>query len=83
MSFVPLHKTASQSFHVLQSWIASWAPWELEFLESEGWYERGHDISGGYYYSKGIWYPQRKFDIFVWEPAPAAASTAFEELRKV
>eukprot|EP00957_Ditylum_brightwellii_P204443 15339286-Ditylum_brightwellii.AAC.1 len=82
MSFVPLHLTATQRSATLREWISTWAPRELEYLEAESWYERGHDLMKGSYDSKNIWYPGIKPGVFVWEPAPAAASAAVEELRK-
>jgi hypothetical protein len=62
----------------------------LEFLSPNDWFERGHDIVGwkresppGWSpLSPGLWYPKIKIGCYVWEPPPAAAQFAVEELRK-
>eukprot|EP00957_Ditylum_brightwellii_P094643 7207622-Ditylum_brightwellii.AAC.1 len=82
MSFVPLHKTAFEVHPPLREWIVSWTPWETEFLDATGWFECGHDIDGGSYYKNALWYPHLKPGVFVWEPSPAAAAAAIDELRK-
>ena len=54
----------------------------MEFLNPEGWFERGHDHLGGALDSKGFWRHRIVPGTFVWTPPPAAAEAALEELRK-
>ena len=64
-------------------WIDSWFKDEdLELLEPEGWFERGHDLDGGEYDKQGFWRPAVRKGCFLWAPPPAAAGSAIEELRK-
>eukprot|EP00957_Ditylum_brightwellii_P108268 8259729-Ditylum_brightwellii.AAC.1 len=58
-----------------------WVPRETEYLSAEGWYECGHNLDGEYWDKRGIWYPKVRSGVYVWEPMPAAASAAMEELR--
>ena len=54
----------------------------MEFLNPEGWFERGHDHLGGALDSKGFWRHQIVPGTFVWTPPPAAAEAALKELWK-
>eukprot|EP00957_Ditylum_brightwellii_P003790 287897-Ditylum_brightwellii.AAC.1 len=82
LSFVPLHLLAREASPTLEDWIRTWAPREVEFLSPNDWFECGHDVEGGAYDRNGLWYSHLKTGIFVWEPPPAAASAAKEELHK-
>jgi hypothetical protein len=82
MSFIPFHESALKRSPTVRDWIASWLGTGAEFLSPEDWYERGHDVSGGSYDSKGFWRSTFKPGKFVWSPPPAAANVALEELRK-
>jgi hypothetical protein len=82
LSFIPLHLSAIQRSEALKSWIQSWLGIQAEFLEPAGWFERGHDMSGGSKDAKGFWRAKIVSGTFVWTPPPAAADVALEELRK-
>lgn len=80
---VPLAETALQRASNLETWIRGWSAGEdLELLEPEGWFERGHCISGGKLNSDNIWMPEHKDGVFLWNPAPAGASFAAKQLRE-
>eukprot|EP00957_Ditylum_brightwellii_P006428 488012-Ditylum_brightwellii.AAC.1 len=81
MQFVPLHLMASEASPTLHTWIQSWAPREVEFLQPEGWFECGHDVIGRNTAENSLWHPWLEPEIYVWKPAPAAAAVAIEELR--
>eukprot|EP00957_Ditylum_brightwellii_P095393 7266203-Ditylum_brightwellii.AAC.1 len=51
-------------------------------MESEGWFERGHDITGGSTMSNGLGNPHMAQGVYVWEPAPVAVAVTIEELCK-
>eukprot|EP00957_Ditylum_brightwellii_P006315 479422-Ditylum_brightwellii.AAC.1 len=82
LSFVPIHLSASESFDGIRKQILSWAPQETTLLDATSWFELGHDIVRGYYGPNKLWYPTIKSGIYVWEPPPAEASVAIEELHK-
>jgi hypothetical protein len=82
LSFIPLHLSALHRSETLKDWIKSWLGNQAEFLEPEDWFEKGHDMSGGFKDSKGYWRPKILPGTFVWTPPPAAADVALEELRK-
>jgi hypothetical protein len=82
MSFIPFHQSAIQRSPQVRDWIGSWLGPEAEFLEPKDWFERGHDVSGGSYDSKGFWRSTFKPGKLVWAPPPGAANVALEELRK-
>jgi len=84
LSFIPLHLSAVERSPGVKDWIKTWFPkgTEVEFLEPEDWFERGHDLKEGSYDSRGFWRPGVKPGIFIWTPPPGAAEAAIEELRK-
>ena len=87
LSFVPLHLTASQRQPTLVKWIKSWAEIDedglrLEVLTPKDWFVRGHDFKGGTTNIDGLWIPKIEPGLFLWEPPPAAADVAIEQLRK-
>eukprot|EP00957_Ditylum_brightwellii_P142076 10824744-Ditylum_brightwellii.AAC.1 len=82
MQFVPLHLTASEASPTLHAWIQSWASCEVEFLQPEGWFECGHNVTGRNTAENGLWYPQLEPGIYAWELAPAAAEVAIQKLRQ-
>ena len=86
--FVPLHLSALERHPKLKDWIKSWAEvsnedgLELEQLSPKDWFYRGHDLSTGTHNADGYWISTIKPGLFLWEPPPAAADIALEELRK-
>ena len=83
LSFIPLHLSAVERSPEIEDWVRAWFPGkEVELLKPEDWFERGHDLSGGSYDSRGFWRPAEKSGIFIWAPPPGAAEAAVEELRK-
>jgi hypothetical protein len=82
-SFLPMHETALERFPDLKHWITDTMGSDLTFLSTDGWFERGHDhVDGGKPGWDGHWRPTLRPAKYVWTPAPAAAQTALEELRK-
>ena len=88
LSFVPLHKTALQRSDSLKTWIISWLNpcltkgEQLEFLDENDWFCRGHDVLGGAKNPDGIFIPHFKAGVMIWTPPPAAAHVAIEQLRE-
>jgi hypothetical protein len=82
LSHIPLHLSALQRHPNLAKWLEKWIRFPFEILTPEGWYERGHGISGGYQDHLNFWHGLEKSGIFVWCPPPGAAEVAVEELRK-
>ncbi len=82
--FIPIAKTAAQRSDGLMDWIRDWTgEKDLEFLDPEGWFDRGHDLlPDGDRNAEGHWIPAISPGKFVWMPPPAAADVAVEELRK-
>ena len=85
LSFVPLHQSTLTRQPSIKAWINSWGSElgnKVEWLSTEDWFERGHDISGFKLNSDGRTIPTYKKGTFVWSPPPAAARVALEELRQ-
>ena len=82
MSYLPFHLSASQRSPDLIPWIQTWAGHEAELLRPEDWFIRGHDIVGGGISIDGFWRPTIESGTFIWDPPPAAADVALEQLRK-
>jgi hypothetical protein len=82
LSFVPLHQGAIERNPALLPWIQSWSDPGLELLTPEGWFTLGHGEDGGSYDSSGYWRTSHRRGIYLWVPAPAAAETCLNELRK-
>jgi hypothetical protein len=87
-SYIPLAQTALSRSPSLERWIRSWAEdlrecmvSGLKVLSEDEWFVRGHDIDGGYVIND-VYYPQYTRGIYLWNPPPAAAEIACEEIRK-
>ena len=86
LSYIPLHKTALERSKGLLDWLLTWIDVEkekkeLEILEPKDWFMRGHDING-FEMKDGLKHPTFKTGIYLWQPPPAAAEIACEEIRK-
>ena len=59
LSFVPLHKTAIKRSPKLMDWIFGCCEvasiGEVEVLDENDWFERGHDIHGSRWNTDGMW----------------------------
>jgi hypothetical protein len=92
LGYIPIHRSACTRSPSVAAWLEEMfgGGEPLEFLSPSDWFERGHDIAGweresppGWSsLSPGFWYPTLKSGCYVWEPPPAAAQFAVEELRK-
>jgi hypothetical protein len=88
LSYIPLAQTALDRSPNLERWIRSWSEEEkgsrgfgLEVLDENDWFVKGHDIDGGYMVGD-FYYPQYRNGVYLWNPPPAAAEIACEEIRK-
>ena len=85
LSFIPLATSALERQPNLESWLHSWieaSGLEVSILSSEDWFELGHDIIGYEANVDGMDVPITKAGAYVWEPPPAAADVAIQEIRK-
>jgi hypothetical protein len=86
LTFVPLHQSAVERSPALKDWIESWASQvrdePLEFLDPEGWFERGHDMAGGRLNADGVWMPSYQPGTMLWAPPPGAARQVISEIRQ-
>ena len=89
LSYIPLAKTALDRSPKLLRWIKSWAVerkfcsqgFGVEVLDENDWFVKGHDIDGGYV-RHNMYYHQYRKGTYLWNPPPAAADIACEEIRK-
>ena len=83
LSFVPLHISAVDRSLALLDWVNSWAKEvrneDLILLDSEGWFERGHDLVGGDHQMDGFWRPRYQPATMLWGPPQRQV---IEELRQ-
>ena len=84
IDFIPIQLTALERSADLKTWLCSWLPPSVEFLEAKDWFIRGHDIVPGGYSTNcdGMKIPTTKSGTFVWSPPPIIGDVAVEELRK-
>ena len=89
LSYIPLAQTALERSPKLIRWIESWAMegkfgmqgFGVEVLDENDWFIKGHDIDGGYI-RDDFYYHQYRKGTYLWNPPPAAAEIACEEIRK-
>ena len=87
--FVPTHLNTFERSATLLPWIKTWTGSDVlelltpQELTPEKWFTHGHDLQSNKWEVNvdGFKMPTAKSGFFVW-PAPAAAETAIEELRK-
>ena len=84
LSFVPLAKSATTRHPPLLDWVRSWTDKSLTPLSVDEWFDRGHGIIGGQLDAHGIWIPmhEKRRQMHLWDPPPALADVALEELLK-
>jgi hypothetical protein len=80
LSYISFHLNAIERSPAVDPWLRSWLGPNTEVLTPTGGFKRGHGILGGKLDSKGFWMHQIKPGVFVWNPPPAAAQVALEEL---
>ena len=84
LDFIPIHLSAFERSPTLKPWLKSFMGGEEEWLNPIDWFTRGHDVDENKWErnSDGLQLPVLKPGTFIWSPAPCAAETAVEELRK-
>ena len=82
LKYCPWGKNALERSSYLKTWITDTFGDNVEFLKPEDWYRRGHDHYSKFKDENGFWRIKTKPGTFIWTPPPAAADSAFEELRK-
>jgi len=82
LSYCPWGSSASQRHPPIIQWYHRTFGPNLEILSPSQWFTRGHDHDNGFYDEKGMFRLTIKYGTYLWEPPPAAADAALEELRK-
>jgi hypothetical protein len=85
LSFVNLGLGGIDHHPPLLEWVHSWSGCpSLEALTQEGWFEKGHEITGGTLDKQNVWIPLhcKRDQMFLWALPPAVADAAMEELLK-
>ena len=85
LSYVPLAHTALKRSPGIKSWVEDWTrglKTNLEWLQPEDWFVRGHDMKGSQVNIDGMWMPRYQKGTYVWTPPPCLASFAVEQLRQ-
>jgi hypothetical protein len=82
LSFVPLHLSALDRMPSLLPWIRTWCPDStITPLTPEEWFWEGHGLATDTPGTSSTWHPRPSSQfVFLWTPAPAAASVAVDEL---
>ncbi len=83
LSFVDLGLGGIDRHPPLLEWVHSWSgrP-SLEALTPEGWFEKGHRITGGMLDKQNVWILLhcKRDQMFLWAPLPTVADVAMVEL---
>jgi len=82
LCYCPWGLSASQRHPSITKWYHQTFGPNLEVLSPSQWFTRGHDHDNGFYDEKGMFRLIIKHGTYLWEPPPAAADAALEELRK-
>jgi hypothetical protein len=82
LSFVPLHLSALDRLPQLLLWIRSWCPdSNIVPLTPEEWFWEGHGLTFDTHDCSAPWRPcPSDRSVYLWTPAPAAASVVVDEL---
>jgi len=81
LNYLPLNESATSRSPKVLSWIRTWAPSYAELLTPEGWFEKGHDINEWEKGLDNLWRPIIASGCWIWDPSPAAAYKAAEQIR--
>jgi len=82
LHYCPWGLSAIQRHPPLLQWCHDVFGSDLEVLSPCQWFSRGHDHNGGFYDERGLFRLNIKHGTYLWQPPPAAADAALEELRK-
>jgi len=82
LSYCPWGLSASQRSPSILSWCKTTFDPAIEVLTPCQWFTRGHDHDGGYYDERNMFRLNIRHGTYLWEPPPAAADAALEEIRK-
>ena len=82
LQFCPWGVSALDRCPALKPWLLKTFGSKLEILKPRDWFSRGHDHFGGYYDARGYYRVTIRPGLYLWEPPPAAADAAIEEIRK-
>jgi hypothetical protein len=82
LAYILFHLDAIERSPAVEPWLRSWLGPSAEVFTPTSWFERGHNILGGRFDSKGFWRHHIKPGVFIWNPPPAATQVALEELQK-
>lgn len=82
LKYCPWGLSAIDRSPSLMDWCKNVFGPNLEILSPCEWFTRGHDHNGGYYDQKGMYRLNIKHGTYLWQPPPAAADAALEEIRK-
>jgi hypothetical protein len=85
VSFIPIHKSATERSDGLLPWIRSWCGQSSIALSEADWFDVGHDINGWHRHHQSDLMERPKLEegrTYIWSPSPFAADVAIAELRK-
>ena len=81
LHYLPLDKSSMERSPMIRNWLKTWLPSYAEILTPNDWFEKGHDISNWNKGDDNLWRPIIKSEFWVWDPPPAAAYKAAEQIR--
>jgi len=82
LSYCPWGMTASERSPQILDWCKKVFGPNLEILTPSQWFTRGHDHDGGFYDVRNMYRLNISHGTYLWQPPPAAADAALEEVRK-
>jgi len=82
LTYCPWGLSAGDRFPPILDWCKEVFGSDLELLSPSEWFTRGHDHDGGFYDVRNMFRLNIRHGTYLWQPPPAAADAALEELRK-